>query len=50
MFHKANIMKITDGLFIRKAREASEQYPDIEYEEYIIDAGCMRLVQDPDPV
>ena len=47
VFHKANIMKITDGLFIRKSREVSEQYPDIEYEEYIIDAGCMRLVQDP---
>ena len=47
VFHKANIMKITDGLFIRKAREASEKYPDIEYEEYIIDAGCMKIVQDP---
>ena len=47
VFHKANIMKITDGLFIEKSREASEQYPDIEYEEYIIDAGCMRLIQDP---
>ena len=47
VFHKANIMKITDGLFIRKAREVSKQYPDIEYEEYIIDAGCMKLVQDP---
>lgn len=47
VFHKANIMKITDGLFIKKAREASKRYPDIEYEEYIIDAGCMRLVQDP---
>ena len=47
VFHKANIMKITDGLFIEKSRETSENYPDIEYEEYIIDAGCMRLVQDP---
>ncbi len=47
VFHKANIMKITDGLFIKKSREISEQYPDIQYEEYIIDAGCMRLVQDP---
>ena len=47
VFHKANIMKITDGLFIRKAREVSEQYKGIEYEEYIVDAGCMRLVQDP---
>ena len=47
VFHKANIMKITDGLFIRKSREVSEKYPDIEYEEYIIDAGCMKIVQDP---
>ena len=47
VFHKANIMKITDGLFIRKSREVSEKYSDIEYEEIIIDAGCMRLVQDP---
>ncbi|MGI9553327.1 MAG: isocitrate/isopropylmalate dehydrogenase family protein [Thermodesulfobacteriota bacterium] len=47
VFHKANIMKITDGLFIRKSREISKQYSDIEYEEYIIDAGCMKIVQDP---
>ena len=47
VFHKANIMKITDGLFISKSRETSKQYPDIEYEEYIIDAGCMKLIQDP---
>jgi isocitrate dehydrogenase (NAD+) len=47
VFHKANIMKLTDGLFIRKSKEVSEQYSDIEYEEVIIDAGCMKLVQDP---
>ncbi len=47
VFHKANIMKMTDGLFIRKSKEVSEQYSDIEYEEVIIDAGCMKLVQDP---
>lgn len=47
VFHKANIMKMTDGLFIRKAREVSEKYSDIEYEEMIVDAGCMKLVQDP---
>jgi len=47
-FHKANIMKLTDGLFIRCAQEAHEStYGDIEYEEQIIDAGFMRLVQDP---
>ncbi len=47
VFHKANIMKLTDGLFIRKSREVSLDYKDIEYEEIIIDAGCMKLVQDP---
>lgn len=47
VFHKANIMKLTDGLFIRKSKKVSENYSDIEYEEVIIDAGCMRLVTDP---
>ncbi|HET7289286.1 MAG TPA: isocitrate/isopropylmalate dehydrogenase family protein [Thermodesulfobacteriota bacterium] len=47
VFHKANIMKLTDGLFIRKSKEASKEYGDIQYEEMIIDAGCMKLVQDP---
>ena len=47
VFHKANIMKITDGLFINKAKEISKQFKGIEYKEFIIDAGCMKLVQDP---
>jgi isocitrate dehydrogenase (NAD+) len=48
VFHKANIMKVTDGLFIRMSAEQHErEYPNIEYTEAIIDAGCMRLVQDP---
>ena len=48
VFHKANIMKLTDGLFLRCARQVHEaEYPNIEYEEVIIDAGCMKLVQDP---
>ena len=47
-FHKANIMKMSDGLFLTCARRIhEEEYPNIEYEELIIDAGCMRLVQDP---
>ena len=47
-FHKANIMKLSDGLFIQCAREEHEYYKDkIEYDELIIDAGCMRLVRDP---
>jgi isocitrate dehydrogenase (NAD+) len=48
VFHKANIMKMTDGLFIECAREVQRvDYPNIAYEEVIIDAGCMKLVQDP---
>lgn len=48
VFHKANIMKLTDGLLLKCARRIhEEEYPNIEYEEMIIDAGCMRLVQDP---
>jgi isocitrate dehydrogenase (NAD+) len=47
VFHKANIMKLTDGLFLRCAHEVHEEYPAIELETLIIDAGCMRMVQDP---
>lgn len=48
VFHKANIMKMTDGLFLKCARVIhDEEYPNIEYEELIIDAGCMKVVQDP---
>ncbi len=48
VFHKANIMKLTDGLFIRKSKQVhDEEYPGIEYEELIIDNGCMQLVKDP---
>ena len=47
-FHKANILKLSDGLFIRSAQMIHQEFPDIEYEERIIDAGCMRLVQDPE--
>lgn len=46
--HKANIMKLTDGMFINEARKvAHNDYPNIEYTEMIVDAGAMRLVQDP---
>lgn len=49
VMHKANIMKLTDGMFIRCAREVHDQegFTDIAYDEVIIDAGCMKLVQDP---
>ena len=45
--HKANIMKLSDGLFIRCTKKISEQYPDIEYAEHIIDNTCMQLVTNP---
>ena len=48
VFHKANIMKLTDGLFLDCARRVREaDYPDVPYREVVIDAGCMRLVRDP---
>ena len=48
VFHKANIMKLGDGLFLERVDKVhTEEYPDITYDTMIIDAGCMRLVQDP---
>jgi len=45
--HKANIMKLSDGLFLRCARKVSEDYPEIFYGEHIIDNTCMQLVMNP---
>jgi isocitrate dehydrogenase (NAD+) len=45
--HKANILKATDGLFLRVAHEVAEQYPDIEFNDRIVDNMCMQLVQRP---
>ncbi|KAH7443071.1 hypothetical protein KP509_02G017800 [Ceratopteris richardii] len=45
--HKANIMKKTDGLFLKCCREVAEKYPDIVYEEVVIDNCCMMLVRNP---
>ena len=45
--HKANIMKLSDGMFLRCAREVSKNYPDIAYAEHIIDNTCMQLVMNP---
>jgi isocitrate dehydrogenase (NAD+) len=47
-FHKANIMKKSDGLFIECARRVHQQYADrVQYEEMIVDNGCMQMVRDP---
>src|SRR3974390_903245 len=45
--HKANIMKLSDGLFLRCARKVSEEFPDITYGEHLIDNTCMQMVMNP---
>src|SRR5580700_1897920 len=46
--HKANIMKLSDGLFLKSIRAVAPQYPEIEYKEMIVDNACMQMVLDPD--
>ena len=45
--HKANIMKLGDGLFLSSCREVAERYPDIKFESMIVDNTCMQLVSKP---
>src|SRR5436309_12661848 len=45
--HKANIMKMSDGLFLRCSRNVSKDYPEITYGEHIVDNTCMQLVMNP---
>jgi isocitrate dehydrogenase (NAD+) len=46
--HKANIMKFSDGLFLACAHEVAKEYPDIQFEDRIVDNMCMQLVQKPE--
>ena len=46
--HKANIMKLGDGLFLRSVRDVARHYGDIAYDERIVDAACMQLVMKPE--
>ncbi|MGO4701551.1 isocitrate dehydrogenase [Dyella sp. 2RAB6] len=46
--HKANIMKTSSGLFLNVAREVAKEYPDIEFNEMIVDNTCMQLVMKPE--
>jgi isocitrate dehydrogenase (NAD+) len=46
--HKANIMKLSDGLFLDSTRTVSREYTDISYDERIVDAACMQLVMYPE--
>jgi isocitrate dehydrogenase (NAD+) len=45
--HKANIMKLSDGLFLQCSRKVSKEYPEITYGEHIVDNTCMQLVMNP---
>jgi len=45
--HKANIMKMSDGLFLRCSRQIAREYPEIAYAEHIVDNTCMQLVMNP---
>ena len=46
--HKANIMKLSDGLFLESTRKVSREYTDVAYDERIVDAACMQLVMKPE--
>lgn len=46
--HKANIMKFSDGLWLEVSRQIAKEYPDIEFEDRIVDNMCMQLVQKPE--
>jgi 3-isopropylmalate dehydrogenase len=45
--HKANVMRVTDGLFASVCRETAKQYPDIAFNEQYVDAAAMRLIKEP---
>jgi isocitrate dehydrogenase (NAD+) len=46
--HKANVLNFTDGLFLRCCREVAAEYPEIEFNDYMIDAACYVMVRQPD--
>ena len=45
--HKANVLKLSDGLFLREVRRVAEDYPEVELRELIVDAAAARLIRDP---
>ncbi|CCV00011.1 unnamed protein product [Malassezia sympodialis ATCC 42132] len=47
--HKAPIMKMSDGMFLTACRNVAKEYPDIEYDEDLLDRACLHIVRDPTP-
>ena len=45
--HKANIMKLTDGLFLESARQVAKEFPEIVFDDKIVDNLCLQLVLEP---
>jgi 3-isopropylmalate dehydrogenase len=46
--HKANVLKLTDGLFLREVRKVAEAYPDVTLDEVIVDAAAALMIRDPE--
>src|SRR6202030_299882 len=46
--HKANVLKLTDGLFLREVRDVAKAYPDVSLDEVIVDAAAALLIRSPD--
>jgi 3-isopropylmalate dehydrogenase len=46
--HKANVVKLSDGLFLREVRKVAEEFPEVEYDELIVDAAAALLIRQPD--
>jgi isocitrate dehydrogenase (NAD+) len=46
--HKANIMKLSDGLFLKSIRTVAEKFPEVEYKEMIVDNACLQIVMKPE--
>lgn len=47
--HKATVMKMSDGMFLQACRNVAKDYPDVAYDEDLLDRVCLRICQDPDP-
>ncbi|KAL1693121.1 hypothetical protein GGG16DRAFT_89305 [Schizophyllum commune] len=47
--HKANIMKMSDGMFLAACREVSKDFPNVQYDEDLLDRACLQIVQNPKP-
>src|SRR5690606_35858084 len=45
--HKANIMKLSDGLFLSSCQEVAREFPDVQFDDLLLDRACLQIVRDP---